>query len=280
MLPIASRAPAKRAAAKSTSKALGPLPEWNLADLYPAMDAPAVKRDLERGEAECIEFEKAYKGRLAEIAGGPDAGRVLAEAVKRYEAIEDVLGRLISYAGLLYSANTTDPAIAKFYGDTQERITAASLHLLFFTLDLNRLDDAVLEKAMADPALGHYRPWIEDIRKDKPYQLEDRVEQLFHEKSVTGYSAFNRLFDETMVALRFKVGGKSLTQEQTLNLLVDSKPQRRRAAAEALAKTFKENLRLFTLITNTLSKDKEISDRWRGFADVAASRHLANRVEP
>ena len=91
------------------------------------------------------------------------------------------------------------PCCRKFYGDMQERITAAYLHLLFFTLELNRIDDAVLDKAMADPALGHYRPWIEDIRKDKPYQLEDRVEQLFQEKSMTGYSAFNRLFDETMV---------------------------------------------------------------------------------
>jgi oligoendopeptidase F len=133
---------------------------------------------------------------------------------------------------------------------------------------------------MADPALGHYRPWLEDIRKDKPYQLEDRIEQLFHEKSVTGYSAFNRLFDETMVGLRFKVGKKLLTQEQVLNLLVDPKPAMRKLAATAMARTFKENLRLFALITNTLSKDKEISDRWRGFKDVADSRHLANRVEP
>ena len=147
--------------------------------------------------------------------------------MRRYEAIEDVLGRLISYAGLLYAGNTTDPAIAKFYGDMQERITAASLHLLFFTLELNRIDDAVLEKAMADPALGHYRPWIEDIRKDKPYQLEDRVEQLFHEKSVTGYSAFNRLFDETMVALRFKVGGKELTHR------ADAQPDAGRRPEEA-----------------------------------------------
>ena len=108
--------------------------------------------------------------------------------MRRYEAIEDLLGRLISYAGLVYAGNTTDPARAKFYGDMQERITAASLHLLFFALELNRIDDAVLDAAMADPALGHYRPWIEDIRKDKPYQLEDRVEQLFHEKSVTGYA--------------------------------------------------------------------------------------------
>ena len=279
MLPVLLKAPAGRAV-RPAAKSLGALPEWNLADLYPAMDAPAVKRDLEEGEAECIAFEKAYKGRLAELAAAPEAGRALAEAVKRYEAIEDVLGRLISYAGLLYSGNTTDPAIAKFYGDMQERITAASLHLLFFTLDLNRLDDAALDKAMADPALGHYRPWIEDIRKDKPYQLDDRIEQLFHEKSVTGYSAFNRLFDETMVALRFKIGGKPLALEPTLNLLQDPNPAKRKAAAEALAKTFKENVRLFTLVTNTLAKDKEISDRWRGFADVAASRHLANRVEP
>ena len=134
MTPIKFHA-ARAATAKKTSKSLGTLPEWNLADLYPAMDAPEIKRDLDRGETECIEFEKAYKGRLADIAASADAGRTLGEAVRRYEAIEDVLGRLISYAGLLYAGNTTDPAIAKFYGDMQERITAASLHLLFFTLD-------------------------------------------------------------------------------------------------------------------------------------------------
>ena len=132
---------------------------------------------------------------------------------------------------------------------------------------------------MRDPALGHYRPWLEDVRKDKPYQLEDRVEQLFHEKSVTGYSAWNRLFDETIAGLRFKVGGKTLAIEPTLNLLQDADGKKRKAAAEALAKTFKENLRPFALITNTLAKDKEISDRWRGFTDVADARHLSNRVE-
>ena len=143
--------------------------------------------------------------------------QALAEAVKRYEALEDKLGRVISYASLIYAGDTTDPTRAKFYGDMQERITAASLHLLFFTLELNRVDDAALDAAMADPALGHYRPWIEDVRKEKPYQLEDRVEQLFHEKSVTGYSAWNRQFDETIAALRFKIGGKPLAIEPALN---------------------------------------------------------------
>src|SRR5690606_37432666 len=156
------------------------------------------KRDLDRAETECIAFEKAYKGRLAELAAGPQAGQSLAEPVRRYEAIEDLLGRLLSYAMLVYTGNTADPDIAKFYGDAQERITAISLHLLFFALELNRIDDALIERAMADPALGHYRPWIEDLRREKPYQLEDRIEQLFHEKSVSGSSAWNRLFDETI----------------------------------------------------------------------------------
>ncbi len=259
---------------------LGALPEWNLGDLYPAMDAPELKRDLERADAECLAFEEAYKGKLAAFAAESDAGAKLLEAVKRYEALDDLLGRLISYAGLVYAGNTVDPVRAKFYGDIQEKITAASLHLLFFTLELNRVDDAALEAAMRDPALGHYRPWIEDVRKEKPYQLEDRVEELFHEKSVTGAGAWNRLFNETIGTLRFKVDGKDLALEATLTLLQDADGKKRRAAAEALAKTFRENLRTFTLITNTLAKDKEISDRWRGFKDIADARHLSNRVEP
>ena len=197
-------APRKSAKAPA-SKALGALPEWNLADLYPSYDAPEVKRDLDRADGECLAFEETYKGKLASLAGGADAGSKLTEAVKRYEALDDLLGRLISFASLFYVGDTSDPVRMKFYGDMQERITAASLHLLFFTLELNRLEDAALENAMADPALGHFRPWIEDVRKEKPYQLEDRVEELFHEKSVTGASAWNRLFDETIGSLRFTV---------------------------------------------------------------------------
>jgi oligoendopeptidase F len=258
---------------------LDALPEWNLNDLYPGLDSPEIKRDLERADSDCLAFEKEFKGKLAQLAAGDGAGRALADAIRRYEAIDDRLGRLMSYASLVYAGNTTDPLHAKFYGDVQERITAASLHLLFFTLELNRVDDVQLENAMRDPALGHYRPWIEDVRKEKPYQLEDRVEELFHEKSVTGYAAWNRLFDETIAALRFKVAGQSLAIEPTLNFLQDTDGKKRRAAAEALAKTFKENLRSFALITNTLAKDKEISDRWRGFKDIADARHLSNRVE-
>jgi oligoendopeptidase F len=160
-----------------------------------------------------------------------------------------------------------------------ERLTAAYLHVLFFTLELNRVDDKVIETAMAEPSLSHYRPWLDDVRKEKPYQLEDRVEELFHEKSVTAYSAWNRLYDETVADLRFKIGGNKLAIERALNLLQDADGKKRKEAAQALAKTFRKNLRQFALVTNTLAKDKEISDRWRGFQDVADARHLSNRVE-
>ncbi len=266
----------KAATAKSKT---GKLPEWNLADLYSAIDAAEVARDLQKMGADCAAFETDYKGKLAENIARDDGGSWLAEAVRRYEAIDDLAGRLGSYAGLVHAGDSVDPAISKFYGDVSERLTAASVHLLFFGLELNRIDDAVIERAMQTPELGHYRPWIEDLRKDKPYQLEDRVEQLFHEKSQSGYAAWNRLFDQTISGLRFKVAGKELAIEPTLNLLQDRAPEKRKAAGQALAKTFKDNERTFALITNTLAKDKEISDRWRGFQDVADSRHLNNRVE-
>ncbi|HET8920373.1 MAG TPA: M3 family oligoendopeptidase [Xanthobacteraceae bacterium] len=278
MSKIASKSAVKRAI-RSTSAGRPRLPEWNLDDLYRGLEDAAIKRDLDRIDAECAAFEEAYSGKLAGFAAAADGGATLAAAVRRYEAIDDLMGRLSSFAGLIHAGNTLDPARTKFYGDVQERLTAASIHLLFFTLELNRIDDAVLDKAMADSALGHYRPWLEDVRRYRPYQLEDRVEQLFHEKSVTAYSAWNRHFDATIANLRFKVAGKSLAIEPTLNFLQDRSGVKRKAAAHALAHTFKDNAQQFALITNTLAKDKEISDRWRGFADIADERHLSNRVE-
>jgi len=275
-----TRTQQKSASAKSGKIAkAGKLPEWNLADLYSSIDAPEVARDLAKMDADCVAFETDYRGKLAEFSARDDGGRWLAEAVKRYEAIDDLAGRLGSYAGLVHAGDSVDPAISKFYGDVSERLTAASTHLLFFALELNRVDDDVIERATQAPELGYYRPWIEDLRKDKPYQLEDRVEQLFHEKAQSGYAAWNRLFDQTISALRFRVGGKDLAIEPTLSFMQDRAGEKRKAAANALAKTFKDNERTFALITNTLAKDKEISDRWRGFKDVADSRHLNNRVE-
>ncbi|HSG95601.1 MAG TPA: M3 family oligoendopeptidase [Afifellaceae bacterium] len=268
------------AAAAETADELGNLPVWNLSDLYPAMDCDEVSLDLDRSAKDAEDFEARYKGRLAEIASAADGGAQLGAAIAEFEAIEERIGRLASYAGLVYAGDTSDPARAKFYGDLQDKLTTISTRLLFFALEMNRIEDDVMAAALEDPALARYGPWIDDLRQERPYQLADDIEKLFHEKSVTGRGAWNRLFDETMTALRFNVDGEELALEPTLNLLLDAEGAKRKAAAEALAQTFAANLRTFTLITNVLAKDKAIADEWRGFADVAGARHLANRVEP
>jgi oligoendopeptidase F len=254
---------------------LGALPEWNLADLYASPDSADFKRDMENGAQRAKAFAERWRGKL-----GKASGDGLAEAIKEYEALSDLLGRTGSYAQLYYVGDTTDAGRAKFYGDVNDRLTAIFSDLLFFELELNRIDDAALEKAMTVATLAHYRPWIENLRKEKPYQLDDKLEQLFLEKSQTAAGAFNRLFDETMAALTFNVDGEVLSLEPTLNLMQSPDEARRKAGAEALAKVFGANVKLFTLITNTLAKDKSISDTWRGFADIADARHLSNRVEP
>ena len=265
--------------AESTSAALGDLPTWKLSDLYPSTDSAEYKGDLEKAVTMATAFEHKWKGKLetaAKLTG--DAG--IGAALKEYEALDDLTGRIGSYAGLTYFSDTSNPANGKFFGDAQAKLTDLSAHLLFFPLELNRIDDATMDACMAnDPAAGHYRPWLVDLRKDKPHQLDDKLEQLFLEKSMTSAAALNRLFDETMADLRFENDGESVALEVTLNMLQEPDPETRKKAAAALSATFGKNLRVFTLITNTLAKDKEISDRWRKFEDIADSRHLANRVE-
>jgi oligoendopeptidase F len=262
------------------SSDLGELPQWRLDDLYEGMDSPRFAADLKRAQEEAKQFAETYRGKLSKLADEPEGGEALAAAVRAYEALQDLTGRVMAYASLLYASDTSDAARAKFYGDAHERVTALSGDLLFFELELNRIDDVKLAAAMATPALGRYRPWLEDIRKEKPHQLPDDIERLFLEKSVSGAAAWNRLFDDTIAALRFDFEGESLTLEPLLAKLQDPDAKKREAAANALAATLGANLRVFALIANTLAKDKEISDRWRKFADVADSRHLANRVEP
>jgi oligoendopeptidase F len=276
---MSSSRPSVAAARKTDAPGLGALPEWNLDDLYPGPQSRELADDFARAERDVASFAGEWRGKLADLAAQPDGGGALGRAIAAYEALSDLLGRIGSYAMLYYVGDTTDPERSKFYGDTQGKLNEISLQLLFFELELNRIDDEAMERASAAPELAHYRPWIADLRKERPHQLDDRIEELFHEKSLTGWSAWNRLFDETMAALRFTVAGEELSLEPTLKLLLDHDEAKRQAAAEALAHTLGANLRMFTLITNTLAKDKEISDRWRHFEDVSDARHLANRVE-
>ena len=253
---------------------LGTLPEWDLRDLYPGRDSAALQSDLKKAAEDSKAFRLRFQGKLAGIDGA-----ALGQAVASYEAIQDVLGRIMSYAQLVHAGNMTDPEIGRFYQTMQERVTDISTELLFFTLELNRLDDGVLAEKLKAPALAKYAPWLRDSRAFRPHQLSDEVEQILHEKAIAGRSAWIRLFDESMAHLRFPLDGRELTSNEVLNLLTDRDGKVRKAAAKSLGKVLGANLREFALITNTLAKDKEIEDKWRKFARPVSSRNLANFVE-
>jgi oligoendopeptidase F len=255
---------------------LGDLPEWRLDDLYPGMDSKELAADLKKAKAEAAAFAKEYEGKLASLDGDGLAG-----AIQRYEALSQILGRVMSYASLLYHQNTTDPVRAKFLGDKQGEVTDITTPMVFFGLEMNRIeDDALTAKLAESAALTRYKPWIDHLRAFRPHQLSDELEKFLHDQSVVGAAAWNRLFDETMARLEFEVDGEILTLEATLTLLSDVKREKRAAAGAALSKVFAANLPLFARITNTLVKEKAVEDRWRKFETPQDSRHLSNHVEP
>ena len=252
----------------------GSLPVWNLADLYPAMDAPAIEADFAAAARDAKALNQACAGRVAAMSGAE-----LAAAIAEYERIDEVLGRLLTFSQLLFAADSTNAEIARFAQSGNERATTIGSDLLFLTLELNRMEDDVLAARMRDRALAHWQPWLRDLRVFRPHQLSDEVEKLLHEKDVTGRGAWNRLFDETIAGLRVKLDGRELTVSEALNRLSDRDRAVREAAGRAIGETFQANLRLFGLITNTLAKDKEISDTWRHYPSPESSRNRGNMVE-
>ncbi len=259
---------------KTGDAATGALPEWNLGDLYSGRDAPEIAADLDRAAADTNAFAERHKGKLAALDGA-----ALGRAIADYEAIDERLARVMSYAQLVHAGAMDDPEVGRFFQSLNERVTDISSELLFFELELNRLDDAHLEEKLKAPELARWRPWLRDIRVFRPHQLDDELERLLHEKRVTGRSAWIRFFGETETALRFPIRGKDLTGAEALNLLSDTDPKLRRDAAKSLGTVFGENVRTFAFITNILAKDKEIEDRWRGYAKPVSSRNRANLVE-
>ena len=262
----------------SGGKGLGKLPDWDLSDLYTAPDAPELKHDMAWLEGACAGFAADYEGKLAAL----DAQGML-DCIHRYERIESVAGRIMSFAGLRYYQNTMDAARAKFMSDCQDRITNFTTPLVFFALEFNRIEDeAYLALFSATPEIARYRPVFDRMRAMRPHQLSDELERFLHDNSVVGASAWNKLFDETMAGLEFTVAGEAepLSLEATLNLLSEPERPRREAAARALAEVFEKNIKLFARVHNTLAKEKEVEDRWRKMPTPQTARHLANHVEP
>ena len=261
----------RAAAAKADA---GALPGWDLSDLYPGPRSDEVRRDLEQAAAAAEALHEEFAGRVGDLDG-----EILADLIARYEAIKETLERLTSYAYLVYCTAMDDAETAQFFQTVREETTATESRLLFLTLELNRIEDDALADKLKAPALSRYAPWVRDVRAFRPFQLSDEVERLLHEIQVAGRAAWMRLFDETMAALRFSVRGEALGSAEALNLLSDKDRDVRREAAQALGTVLGENVRTFALITNTLAKDKEIEDQWRGFERPISARNLGNRVE-
>jgi oligoendopeptidase F len=265
---------ARAAKIKTRPAGTSGLPEWDLGDLYPGTDSDALKQDLATTEKAAIGFHKSYFGKVGKLSGA-----ALGKAVKKYEAIDERLSRIMSYAQLVYAGDVADPEIGRFYQTNQEAATGIASRLVFFTLELNRISDKELKTKLKDPKLAVYASWIRDVRVFRDHELDEEIERLLNEKRVAGRAAFNRLFDETMARLRFDLDGRKMTSEQVLHLLSDEDGAKRKQAAKALGKGLGDNIQLFSLITNTLAKDKEIEDRWRRYARPQSPRNRANQVE-
>ncbi|CAI3945892.1 Oligoendopeptidase F (PepF) (PDB:3CE2) [Commensalibacter communis] len=250
------------------------LPAWDLSDLYPSPDSPELKNDLEKAREKVETFAANWQGNLADASG-----QEIALAIELYQEISEILGRIGSYAQLIFATDSTDAKNAQFYQYINEQITNISTETLFFTLELNRISEDALNNKLSNEALLSWKPFLDTIRVFRPYQLSDEIEKVLHEKSVTGRAAWNRLYDETLAAMQVSVQDEKVSLGEALNKLSSGDRQVREHAAKGLGESFNSNLRLFSLITNTLAKDKHITDEWRKFPRVDSERNCDNMIE-
>ncbi len=257
-----------------TKNTLGKLPVWNLKDLYESPKAKNLNNDLNQLRRITKKFEKKYTYKITNLSPSQ-----LLKAIIELENIDIKIDKIMSYAHLLVAEDGNNEKNKIFYQQMQEQITNIASSIVFFSLELNEVSNAKLNKIYADKKLEPYKNWIKNIRKFKPYQLDVKTEKLLQEKSITSRSAWVRLFDDTIASLKFPFKGKNLSSAEIFNFLSDKKESNRKKSAEVVSGVLKDNISLFTSITNNLAKDKSINDKWRGLPSPVSSRNLSNVVE-
>ena len=250
------------------------LPVWNLGDLYSSINSRKILKDLNLIEKLSKSFSKKYEGKVIKLSAIK-----LLKAIEEIEKIDEIMDKILSYAHLLVSENIENEKNKIFFQQMQEKITKFSSMLIFFTLELNQISDKKIKIFFKEKKLIKYKNWIINRRSFKPYQLDKKLEKLLQDKSLTSSSAWIRLFDDTIAALRFPFKNKLLSSAEILNFLSDNKPSTRKAAAKSVGKTLGKNINLFATITNTLAKDKSINDEWRKLPNPVSARNLSNVVE-
>jgi oligoendopeptidase F len=250
-------------------------PIWNLIDLYESIDSDHINQDFISLTKEIEGFSIAYRNQIKSLKADD-----LYHAIVKYEKIEERLGKLSSYAQLVYAAKTDDEIVTNFYQNTIEKCINLSTSLLFFALEINKLEDQYLETLIvASTKLQHFQPWLRDIRALKDYELSLEIEELLHTKYITSKQSWVRLYDESQADLLFHMDGKDFSINEIFQFLTNPNEEIRAKAAKVIGTILGQNIKLFTLITNVLAKDKQIEDKLRGFAQPISSRNLDNLVE-
>ena len=252
----------------------GNLPIWKLSDLYDSPKGKKISADLKFIEYRSRKFSNTYEGKIKNLNTTK-----LYLAIIDLEKIDEKMDKIISYAHLLYAENIENEANKIFFQQMQEKITKFYSNLIFFNLEINKLSDLKIKKILKNKRLKKFKTWIQNLRSFKSHQLEKKLEKLMQDKSVTSSNAWVRLFDETIASLRFNFKNKELSSAEIFNLLSDKNKSNRRIAAKSIGKVLEQNIKIFSIITNTLAKDKSINDNWRNYSNPVSSRNLANVVE-
>jgi oligoendopeptidase F len=255
------------------------LPTWRLDDLYSGREDPRIETDL--ADAERLNDELArLEGRLIATRARPaELGGIIDRGIDLYEQAVNLMWSVGAYASLSASTARDDPAWSKFEADLRARSAQIGAKSLFFTLEINRLEEDELEAALrAHAPARRWRPWLRQVRAGRPHELSADLERLLIDKAPAAAN-WARLSDETLARLSVRVGGETLTLPELLNRTSDPDPARRKAAAQALAKALAERAPTLALSLNTLAFEKQVEDRWRKYPTPAASRHLANEVD-
>ena len=255
------------------------LPEWRLDDLYADRQDPRIEADLARAQSTNAELV-ALKGQLVAARGEPAVlGERLDRGIRLYEEATNLLWSVGAFASLSASTQRNDPAWSKFEADFRARAAQIGAESLFFTLEINELEEAEVEAALAaDESAARWRPWLRRVRLSRPHELSPDLERILIDRG-PAVANWGRLSDETLAKLTAQVDGETLTLPETLNRLSDPDAARRKAAGEALAKALEDRSSVLALCLNTLAFDKQVEDRWRKYATPEASRHIANEVD-
>lgn len=247
------------------------LPVWNLKDFYPSNKSKEFDNDLLKLEKDIKNFSSNFKGKIKNL--NP---REISKIIRQFEKIEELIGKIKSYAFLYYCTDQLNPKTSSFYQMIQEKLTKLESGMLFFTIELNNLN----EKSYKNLRNTNFFVWIQNLRKYKKFQKNESIEKILLDKSITSSNSWIRLFDETMARLKFSFRGKKLNESEILNLMSSKNSEIRKEASSSFSDKLKENIHLFSMITNILSKDLQIENSIRGFEKADSSRHLSNQVDP